>query len=64
LLNPIYEKTTEEYILEGNQYYQKYKFEKAIEAYEKAIEIKPDFDEAYNRKPIAQFLQNWFFVFF
>jgi hypothetical protein len=30
--HPIYEKTTEEYILEGNQYYQKYKFEKAIEA--------------------------------
>jgi hypothetical protein len=25
--HPIYEKTTEEYILEGNQYYQKYKFE-------------------------------------
>jgi tetratricopeptide (TPR) repeat protein len=35
-------KTTEEYILEGNQYYQKYKFEKAIEAYEKAIEIDLD----------------------
>jgi pentatricopeptide repeat protein len=23
------------------------RFEKALEAYEKAIEIKPDFDEAY-----------------
>ena len=47
--HPIYEKTTEEYILEGNQYYQKYKFEKAIEAYEKAIEIDLDSDIAcYN----------------
>ena len=45
--HPIYKKTAEEYFLEGNQDLYKSKFDKAIEAYEKAIEIKPDKDEAY-----------------
>jgi tetratricopeptide (TPR) repeat protein len=34
----IYEKTAEEYLLEGNRDYQKNKFKEAIKAYEKVIE--------------------------
>jgi tetratricopeptide (TPR) repeat protein len=44
----IYEKTAEEYLLEGNQDFYKSKFDKAIEAYEKAIEIKPNYEAYYN----------------
>jgi tetratricopeptide (TPR) repeat protein len=39
--HPIYKKTAEEYFLEGNQDFYKSKFDKAIEAFKKAIEIKP-----------------------
>jgi tetratricopeptide (TPR) repeat protein len=39
--HPIYEKTAEEYIEKGNNNYHKSEFEKAIEAYKKAIEINP-----------------------
>ena len=46
--HPIYEKTAEEYFLEGNQDFYKSKFKKAIEAYKKAIEIKADEDAYYN----------------
>ncbi|VVH65117.1 hypothetical protein BSPLISOX_1975, partial [uncultured Gammaproteobacteria bacterium] len=46
--HPIYKKTAEEYLLEGNQNYHKGEFKKAIEAYKKAIEIKPDEDTYYN----------------
>jgi tetratricopeptide (TPR) repeat protein len=46
--HPIYKKTVEEYILEGNQNYHKGEFKKAIEAYKKAIEIKPDEDTYYS----------------
>jgi tetratricopeptide (TPR) repeat protein len=37
----------EAYYAIGFAYANLSKFEKAIEAYEKAIEIKPDFNEAY-----------------
>jgi tetratricopeptide (TPR) repeat protein len=37
-----------EYLLEGNQDFYKSKFDKAIEAYEKAIEIKPNYEAYYN----------------
>ncbi|VVH64635.1 TPR domain protein, putative component of TonB system, partial [uncultured Gammaproteobacteria bacterium] len=46
--HPIYEKTVEEYLLEGNQDFYKSKFDKAIEAYEKAIKIKPNYEAYYN----------------
>ncbi len=46
--HPIYKKTAEEYLLEGNQNYHKGEFKKAIEAYKKAIEIKADEDAYYN----------------
>jgi tetratricopeptide (TPR) repeat protein len=46
--HPIYEKTAEEYIEKGNNNYHKSEFEKAIEAYKKAIEINPDSDMAYS----------------
>jgi tetratricopeptide (TPR) repeat protein len=46
--HPIHKKTAEEYFLEGNQDYQKGKFEEAIEAYKKAIEVEPDSYGAYN----------------
>jgi tetratricopeptide (TPR) repeat protein len=48
--------TVEEYILEGNQNYHKGEFKKAIEAYEKAIDIKPD-EEAYHNMGIALYYQ-------
>jgi hypothetical protein len=37
--HPIYKKTVEEYILEGNQNYHKGEFKKAIEAYEKPLRL-------------------------
>jgi tetratricopeptide (TPR) repeat protein len=49
--------TVEEYILEGNQNYHKGEFKKAIEAYEKAIDIKPD-EEAYHNMGIAYIMLN------
>jgi tetratricopeptide (TPR) repeat protein len=50
-------KTVEEYLLEGNQNYHKGEFKKAIEAYEKAIDIKPD-EEAYHNMGIAYIMLN------
>jgi tetratricopeptide (TPR) repeat protein len=46
--HPIYEKTAEEYIEKGNNNYHKSEFERAIEAYKKAIEINPNSDMAYS----------------
>ncbi|VVM27877.1 hypothetical protein BSPWISOXPB_5428 [uncultured Gammaproteobacteria bacterium] len=46
--HPIYKKTAEEYFLEGNQDFYKSKFDKAIEAFKKAIEIKPNYEAYYN----------------
>ncbi|CAC9505607.1 hypothetical protein [uncultured Gammaproteobacteria bacterium] len=51
--HPIYEKTAEEYIEKGNNNYHKSEFEKAIEAYKKAIEINPDSDMAYCNMGLA-----------
>jgi tetratricopeptide (TPR) repeat protein len=55
--HPIYEKTAEEYLLEGNQNYHKSEFKKAIEAYKKAIDIKPD-EEAYYNMGLAYTMLN------
>ncbi|CAC9463219.1 hypothetical protein [uncultured Gammaproteobacteria bacterium] len=55
--HPIYEKTAEEYLLEGNQSYHKGEFKKAIEAYKKAIDIKPD-EEAYYNMGLAYTMLN------
>jgi tetratricopeptide (TPR) repeat protein len=46
--------------LRGLAYTKLGRFEKALEAYEKAIEIKPDFDEAYYSMGIAYTLLNEF----
>ncbi len=51
--HPIYEKTAEEYIEKGNNNYHKSEFEKAIEAYKKAIKIDPDSDGAHHNIGLA-----------
>jgi tetratricopeptide (TPR) repeat protein len=54
--HPIYEKTAEEYIEKGNNNYHKSEFEKAIEAYKKAIKIDPDGDGAHHNIGLVAFL--------
>ncbi len=51
--HPIYEKTAEEYTEKGNNNYHKSEFEKAIEAYKKAIKIDPDSDGAHHNIGLA-----------
>ena len=51
--HPIYKKTAEEYLLEGNQNYHKGEFKKAIEAYKKAIEIEPNAYGVYSNMGLA-----------
>lgn len=41
------------YVLGGNQYFKKGEYEKAIEEFEKAIALQPDFAPAYNRLGMA-----------
>jgi tetratricopeptide (TPR) repeat protein len=62
--HPIYKKTAEEYLLEGNQNYHKGEFKKAIEAYKKAIEIKPDEDTFVISYIIIRINLNGFFIGF
>ncbi|VVH65315.1 hypothetical protein BSPLISOX_2021, partial [uncultured Gammaproteobacteria bacterium] len=51
----IYEKTAEEYLLEGNRDYQKNKFKEAIKAYEKVIEIEPNNNWAHYNMGLAYY---------
>lgn len=41
------------YVLGGNQYFKKGEYQKAIEEFEKAIALQPDFAPAYNRLGMA-----------
>ena len=42
-----------EYILKGNEFYYKKKYEKSIECYDKALEIDPKNATAWNNKGLA-----------
>ncbi len=45
--------TAEDFFSEGNQFYEQGHYEKAIESYDKAIEIKPDYFQAWGNRGIA-----------
>ncbi|MCK4733511.1 MAG: tetratricopeptide repeat protein, partial [Methanophagales archaeon] len=43
----------EDYLSRGNDFYQSNEYELALKAYDKAIELKPDFAEAWNNRGVA-----------
>ncbi len=52
-LIPAEMQSAEYYFKKGNAFYFENQYEKAIAAYEKAIELKPDFSEAYSNRGVA-----------
>ena len=47
-------KTAEDYLEEGNVFYEQEKFEEAIEKYTQAIEIEPKLSDAYNNRGVVR----------
>jgi tetratricopeptide (TPR) repeat protein len=52
-LSPVYAQSVVDYVQIGNSSYAKGKYDQAIEAYTKAIDIDPDFAKAYDNRGAA-----------
>jgi tetratricopeptide (TPR) repeat protein len=48
------ELTSKELILKGNEHFYKNEYDEAIDSYDKALKIKPDFAELLYNKRLAQ----------
>jgi tetratricopeptide (TPR) repeat protein len=55
IISSAYAETVEEYCVSGNSYYRQGDFTQAISDYTKAIEMNPDYPEAYVLRAMAYY---------